>query len=140
MKKFKFSKSSVKIVLEIQHEFVSGKTSDLNPLSFKEVAEKLSLHGSTISRAVKEKMLSCPRGIYSLRFFFPHASSDSISHHTAKERLKTLIDRENKYQPLSDQELSAALHAQGIPCARRTISKYRKSLKIPSASVRKLKE
>ncbi|MBP7074063.1 MAG: hypothetical protein KBA81_01605 [Rhabdochlamydiaceae bacterium] len=64
-------------------------------------------------------------------------SSAFISHHTAKERLKTLIEQENKHKPLSDQELSKLLHAQGIPCARRTIAKYRKSLKVPAASQRK---
>lgn len=127
----------VKIVLEVQNDFFLGKTSDLHPLSFKQTAEKLSLHESTISRAVKDKFVSSPRGIYPLRFFFPHASSASISHHTAKERLKTLIEQENKHKPLSDQELSKLLHAQGIPCARRTIAKYRKSLKVPVASQRK---
>lgn len=126
----------MKIVLEVQNDFFLGKTSDLHPLSFKEVAKRLSLNESTISRAVKEKVISCPRGIFPLRFFFPHASSDSISHHTAKERLKLLIEKENKKKPLSDQELSEALQTQGIPCARRTITKYRKSLKIPNASQR----
>ncbi len=126
----------MKIVLEVQNDFFLGKTSDLHPLSFKEVAKRLSLNESTISRAVKEKVISCPCGIFPLRFFFPHASSDSISHHTAKERLKMLIENENKKKPLSDQELSKALHAQGIPCARRTITKYRKSLRIPVASRR----
>lgn len=126
----------MKIVLEVQADFFLGKTSDLHPLSFKQVAKRLSVHESTISRAVKEKVISCPRGIFPLRFFFPHASSDSISHHTAKERLKMLIENENKKRPLTDQELSEALLAQGIPCARRTITKYRKSLKIPTASHR----
>ncbi len=127
----------VKIVLEVQNDFFLGKTSDLHPLSFKQTAEKLSLHESTISRAVKDKFVSSPRGIYPLRFFFPHVSSASISHHTAKERLKTLIEQENKHKPLSDQELMKQLHVQGIPCARRTIAKYRKSLRVPVASQRK---
>lgn len=129
--------SIVKIVLEVQNEFFLGKTSDLHPLSLRHLAEKLSLHESTISRAVKDKVVACPRGIYPLRFFFPHASSDSISHHTAKERLKTLIERENKEHPLTDEALAASLQLDGIPCARRTITKYRRFLKIPSASKRK---
>jgi RNA polymerase sigma-54 factor len=127
----------VKIILKIQNDFFLGHTSDLHPLSFKEVASQLALNESTISRAVKEKVISCPSGIYPLRFFFPHASSNCVSHHTAKERLKALIEREDKKEPLSDQALTAALHAQGIPCARRTITKYRKSLNILSAFHRK---
>lgn len=127
----------VKIVLEVQSDFFFCKTSDLHPLSFKQVAAKLSLHESTLSRAVKDKVLSCPRGIYPLRFFFPHTSSDSISHHTAKERLKVLIEREDKHRPLSDQALTSALHSQGIPCARRTVTKYRQSLQIPAAYLRR---
>lgn len=129
--------SIVEIVLEVQNDFFLGKTSDLHPLSLRHLAERLSLHESTISRAVKDKVVACPRGIYPLRFFFPHASSESISHHTAKERLKTLIDRENKESPLTDDELASSLKADGIPCARRTVTKYRQSLKIPPASKRK---
>ena len=130
--------SITQTVLTVQNDFIFSKTSDLSPLSFKDLAKKLSVHESTISRAVKDKIVSCPRGIYPLRFFLPHSTTESISHHTAKERLKTLIDRENKKKPLSDQDLSQALHAQGIPCARRTVTKYRKSLNIPAASDRKL--
>ncbi len=130
-------RSIVKIVLEVQDDFFQGKTSDLYPLSFKQLAEKLSLHESTICRAVKEKILSCPRGIYSLRFFFPHTSTHAVSHHTAKERIKALLAQEDKEHPFSDQQLTEALHAQGVPCARRTITKYRKALKIPPACRRK---
>lgn len=124
--------SITQTVLTVQNDFIFSKTSDLSPLAFKDLAQKLSVHESTISRAVKDKIVSCPRGIYPLRFFFAH------SHHTAKERLKTLIERENKKKPLSDEELSQGLLSQGIPCARRTVTKYRKSLSIPSASTRKL--
>ena len=123
--------SITQTVLTVQHDFIFSKTSDLSPLAFKDLAKKLSVHESTISRAVKDKIVSCPRGIFPLRFFFAH------SHHTAKERLKTLIDRENKKKPLSDEELSLALLSQGIPCARRTVTKYRKSLSIPAAFARK---
>lgn len=129
--------SIMKQVLEVQNDFFHGKTSDLHPLSYKQIARKLGLHDSTISRAVKDKVLSSPRGIYPLRFFFPHASSDAISHHTAKERLKQLIGCEDKHNPLTDEALSHALHAQGIPCARRTVAKYRKKLLIPGAPQRK---
>lgn len=128
----------VRLIFEVQADFFQGKSSLLNPLSLREAAHRLTLHESTISRAVKEKYVSCPQGIFPLRYFFPHASSDSeISHLTAKERLKELINRENKRKPLSDQKLAAALQSQGIPCARRTVTKYRQNLLIPPASERK---
>jgi RNA polymerase sigma-54 factor len=127
----------VKIVLEVQHDFFLGKTSDLQPLSFKHVAHKLSLHESTISRAVKEKTLASPRGIHPLRLFFPHTSAGSVSHHTVKERIKAAIDQEDKQSPFSDEALAALLRTQGIPCARRTVTKYRTSLALASARVRR---
>lgn len=130
----------VQIILEIQSDFFFGKNSDLQPLTLRHVAHRLSLHESTVCRAVKGKYLSCPRGIFPLKYFFPHPISNlETSHHTAKERLKLLIERENKQKPLSDDQLSKALQAQGISCARRTIAKYRKSLCIPPVSLRRQK-
>lgn len=126
------------LVVKRQVDFFEGRSSDLAPLSFKEVASELSLNESTISRAVKEKVVSCAQGIFPLRYFFPHkVSEDGPSHHTAKERLKCLIERECKEKPLSDRQLHIALKKQGIECARRTVTKYRQSLKIPPASRRK---
>lgn len=124
----------VKLVAEIQSDYFQGNTSDLQPLTLHQAAKKLKLHESTLSRIVKDKYLFCPRGIFPLRFFFPHATANSnISHHTAKERLKELINHENKQNPLSDQKLAAALHAQGVLCSRRTVTKYRRNLKLPPA-------
>lgn len=126
-----------KVVLKVQSDFFHGKTSDLQPLTFREIAEKLKLHESTISRAVKDKYLSCSRGIFQLRFFFSQKTAKpEISCHTAKERLKTLIQMESKEKPLSDKALSEALCKQGVRCARRTVAKYRKNLNIPPASER----
>ncbi|MBS0648455.1 MAG: RNA polymerase factor sigma-54 [Verrucomicrobia bacterium] len=122
--------------------FFSGATQNLEPISMQQIAQELQLHESTIARAVKDKYVSCPRGIFALRYFFPHQSTTSeqgkgISHVSSKQLLKQLINREDKSQPLSDHALAEAMSKAGIPCARRTIAKYRKALNIPSASLRR---
>lgn len=122
--------------------FFSGTTQNLEPISMQEIAHELELHESTIARAVKDKYVSCPRGIFALRYFFPHLSATNeagkaISHVSSKQLLKQLVEREDKNKPLSDKALAQAMSKAGIPCARRTIAKYRKVLNIPSASLRR---
>lgn len=122
--------------------FFSGTTQNLEPVSMQEIAHELELHESTIARAVKDKYVSCPRGIFALRYFFPHLSATSeqgkaISHVSSKQLLKQLVEREDKNKPLSDKALAQAMSKAGIPCARRTIAKYRKVLNIPPASHRR---
>ncbi len=122
--------------------FFSGTTQNLASTSMQELAKELQLHESTVARAVKDKYVSCPRGIFALKYFFPHTSAtaengDTISHVDAKQLLKQLIDHEDKARPLSDNALARAMSKSGIPCARRTIAKYRKVLNIPPASHRR---
>jgi RNA polymerase sigma-54 factor len=127
-------------IMETQKAFFTGLHGELKPLSLENVARKTGLHASTISRAVKDKYLACPQGIFPLKMFFPHSAScnnQDISHQAAKQRIKELIYNENKTTPFSDSSLRHALDEQGIKCSRRTISKYRQSLFIPSASQRK---
>ncbi|HEX2579256.1 MAG TPA: RNA polymerase factor sigma-54 [Rhabdochlamydiaceae bacterium] len=122
--------------------FFSGAAPNLTPLSMQEMAKELQLHESTVARAVKDKYVACPRGIFSLRYFFPHASSKQddgtpISHIDSKQLLQQLILQEDKKKPLSDNALARAMSKAGIPCARRTVAKYRKVLNIPPASHRR---
>ncbi len=132
----------VHYVLEKHAGFFSGMTQNLEPLSMQEIAQELQLHESTVARAVKDKYVSCPRGIFSLRYFFPYTSATNeqgtpISHVEAKQLLEKLIHTEDKNKPLSDNALARAMSKAGIPCARRTIAKYRKVLNIPPASHRR---
>jgi len=125
------------VVLAIQADFFHGKTADLKPLTVRYVARKTGLHESTVSRVVKDKYLASPRGVFPLRFFFSQkAASDEVSCYTAKEKLKVLVQKEARESPLTDEALAKALAEQGVPCARRTVAKYRKSLGIPSAARR----
>ena len=122
-------------------DFFMNPNGTLTPLTMKTIAEELSLNESTIARAVANKYINTPRGIFSLRHFFNSGYIDKegndISSSTVRDVLKTLINGENKSKPLSDEALSTAIKAQGIPCARRTIAKYRAELKIGNTQQRR---
>jgi len=127
-----------KYVTKKQKNYLLKKESALSPLSFKEVAEELQLHESTITRAVFEKYIDCPLGIIPLKGLFSHALSDHVSSDQAQKLLKKLIEMEDKKAPLSDQALWQQMQQLGVSCARRTITKYRKILRIPSGRCRKV--
>lgn len=122
-------------------DFFMNPNGTLTPLTMKTIAEELSLNESTIARAVANKYINTPRGIFSLRHFFNSGYIDKegndVSSSTVRDVLKTLINGENKSKPLSDEALSTAIKAQGIPCARRTIAKYRAELKIGNTQQRR---
>lgn len=124
-----------------QRDFLIDPAGKLSPMGMKSLAQELNLHESTIARAVANKYLYCPRGLLSLRAFFSNAylthEGENISAKTVWEELSNLIAQENKLDPLSDEELSKALYAKGITCARRTIAKYRAKLNIANAHQRR---
>ncbi len=113
----------------------------LTPLTMKQVADELDVHESTVARAVSQKYINSPRGVIPLRSLFTKSyttkSGDSISSSTVKDVLKQLIDEENKKRPLSDEKLSNLLQRRGIPCARRTVAKYRAQMNIGNTTHRK---
>jgi RNA polymerase sigma-54 factor len=128
-------------ILKRQMPFFNSERARLTPLTMQEVARELSLNESTIARAVSNKYLACPQGLFSLKSFFNQGLStqngQKISNHTLRQMLSKTIDNEDKSQPLSDEDLSHHFHKLGISCARRTISKYRNSLRIAPAGKRK---
>ena len=128
-------------VLAKQSDFFKSPEGALKSLTMKEISEELDLHESTIARAVANKYLSCMKGTLPLRQFFTHAyttdAGDSLSAPAVKELLQTLIAEEDPASPLSDEALSSKMKEKGIPCARRTISKYRAELNLGSRSARK---
>ena len=104
------------------------------------MAEELDIHESTVSRAVKEKYLQCDRGVFPLHDFFSKAMAaegETVSADSIKDRLKAMIDGENKKKPLSDRELTEKLVADGIQISRRTVAKYREAMGIAGAAGRK---
>lgn len=121
--------------------FLSGDIADLRPMILKDIAEVTGLDISTISRVSNSKSVQTRHGIYPIKFFFGDGliteSGDEVSTKAIKQELQQLIDNENKQKPLTDEELANELLKLGYPLARRTIAKYRESLKLPVARLRK---
>jgi RNA polymerase sigma-54 factor len=128
-------------IIEAQKEFMEKGISQLRPLKMQEVADALGIHVSTVSRAIAKKYIQCPQGIYPLKFFFTGgvetASGDVESWDSIRQKLQEIVDGEDKTNPLSDEEIVKAFDKQGIEIARRTVTKYRKQMGIPSSRGRK---
>lgn len=126
-------------LLKTQRMFLEGTEASSHPMTMKEMAHALNLNESTITRAVSNKAVATPRGLISLRGFFTYSVQSNrgeISNQEAKALLLKLVNQEA--EPLSDEALSTKLKAHGIQCARRTVAKYRKELKIGSAAQRRI--
>lgn len=134
-------KVSSAIVMHQQQWFL--EKGPLKPLSLKDVAEEVGLHESSISRLSRQKYLSCAQGTFELNHFFNQKAlindqGDECSPFAIKDQIRLLINRENKERPLSDQQIHKALLLADMPIARRTVTKYRESLKLPSAKERRV--
>ena len=127
-------------IVRRQRNFFAEPHGQLVPLRLTDVAEELGLHESTVSRAVKEKYLQCSRGVFLLSSFFSNgiaAAEGEISAESIRNRLKDIIEAEDKRKPLSDRELTEKLMSEGIQISRRTVAKYREGMGILGASGRK---
>ena len=132
--------SSVKVGV-IQRDFFDKGITHLKPLKMQEVAEAIGVHNSTVSRAISNKYAQTPRGIFPLKFFFTGGTTAEDgtveSRMSVKQRVKDIIDNEDKSNPLSDDEIAERLKEMGFNVARRTITKYRCTMRIPSSRRRK---
>ena len=125
-----------------QREFLEKGVRGLKPLRMQEVADEVGVHISTVSRAVSGKYAQTPRGIFPLKFFFSggtkKAGGEMASQIGVQQRIRVLVEKEDPANPLSDEELARELEErENIRIARRTVTKYRKMLGIPSSSQRK---
>lgn len=125
-----------------QRPFLEKGVSGLRPLRMQEVADEVSVHISTVSRAVAGKYAQTPRGILPLKYFFTGGTvtedGEMQSQASIKQRIADLIKAEDRSKPLSDEDLAEALEKQdGVKIARRTVTKYRKALNIPSSTERR---
>ncbi len=128
-------------IVDHQQAFLDKGPEFIQPLKMQQIADRVGVHVTTVSRAVDEKWIQTSRGLFPLkRFFGGGTQTDSgkdVAWDTIRIRLQELIDSENKRRPLSDDDLVEALADQGIPLARRTITKYRKQMQIPSSRQRR---
>ena len=129
-------------IIEEQQEFIQKGEKYIKPMKMKDIADKLEIHESTVSRGVNGKYMLTPFGLYEFKFFFNAAletdnSSEGASSAGIKRDIKDIIDGENKKKPLSDDAISKMLKEKGVSVARRTVAKYREEMGIPSSSRRK---
>jgi RNA polymerase sigma-54 factor len=128
-------------ILERQYQFFERGPKLLKPMIYKDIAEAINMDISTISRVVNGKYVQNPMGIHELKYFFSEGlstdSGEEVSNKHIKERLKEIIDDEEKKKPFSDDKLAELLNGEGIHIARRTVAKYREQLKVPVARLRK---
>lgn len=132
-----------KRIVHYQKDFLEFGPHYLWPLKMQTIAEDLGIHVSTVSRATHGKYMQTHRGIFSLKFFFGGATANVDggveSRASVKQRVKEIIASEDKQSPLSDEEIVERLKQSfGVEVARRTVTKYRKALKIPSTRQRKV--
>ncbi|NQT19083.1 MAG: RNA polymerase factor sigma-54 [Planctomycetes bacterium] len=128
-------------VIRIQQPFLDQGISALQPLKMRTIAAATGVHVSTVSRAISDKYIQTPRGIFPLKFFFSGGTRNVEGTMTSRKSIKQLvidvIENEDKTDPFSDDDVAKKLQAEGIDIARRTVTKYRKGLKIPSSRRRK---
>ena len=137
--------TTLKISSEIvnqQKEFFEKGKKYLKPMVLKDVAKKINMHESTVSRVTSDKLMLTPRGVFEMKLFFSASISstkkgETHSAESVRESLKKLISSEPVNNPLSDEMLVEKLQDEGIDLARRTVAKYRELLNIPASSVRR---
>jgi RNA polymerase sigma-54 factor len=133
-------KTAAEIVRQ-QDGFFRRGVSELRPLTLREVAEKIEMHESTVSRVTSNKYLACARGTFELKYFFTSgvasADGEGASSAAIKARIKALVDAETAKNILSDQLLAEMLQQEGFDLARRTVAKYREAIGIGSSAERR---
>jgi RNA polymerase sigma-54 factor len=128
-------------IIQHQRSFLDKGPEFIEPLKMQQIADQVGVHVTTVSRAVDDKWVQTPRGIFPLKRFFGGGTQTTTGQEIAWEKIKQklleIIDKEHKANPWSDEDLVAKLNEAGYPVARRTVTKYRKMLKIPSSRQRK---
>ncbi len=128
-------------IIESQPDFFKIGPTYLRPLILQDVADKIGMHISTVSRVTNGKYVQTSHGIFELKYFFTagvtQADGREVSSVTTKDEIKKLIESEDSKKPLSDQKIVEILKAKGLDVARRTVAKYRDQLEILPARLRK---
>lgn len=148
MKNIEQRKQTIQRVCEVikrrQLDFLAQGIDSLRPMMIKDVAEEVGVHPSTVSRAVANKYCHTPQGVFELRYFFSESvqgpSGADVPLLLLKRKVKKMIEEEDGRRPLTDEQITALLQAEGIDVTRRTVAKYREDMKIPSTHQRRVRE
>lgn len=134
-------KRIAEIIVSEQHDFFSKGIDFLRPMTMQQVADKLDLHETTISRAIANKYIQTPIGLFEFKFFFSGGyqsdTGEEFSSKSVKEKICAMIIMEDTSKPLSDDRISQILKEQGFTVARRTVAKYREEMNIQPSHLRK---
>jgi RNA polymerase sigma-54 factor len=132
-----------RLIVDHQKEFFEKGIDFIKPLTLIEIAQEIGVHESTVGRVVANKYMMTPQGVFSLKYFFHKSlhgdSGEEISSLKIKDKIRKLVDQEDKANPLSDIEIGDILARENLKIARRTVAKYRNQLKILPSHIRKRK-
>ena len=128
-------------IVDFQKEFLDKGPEFIIPLKMQQIADVVGVHVTTVSRAVDDKYVQTPRGIFALKRFFGGGTTttdgDEVAWDIIRIKLKEIVAQEDKNNPMSDDDLVKELAKVGYNLARRTVTKYRKALDIPSSRQRR---
>jgi RNA polymerase sigma-54 factor len=128
-------------IVKVQEEFFDKGVSQLHPLTMTQIAAEVGVHETTVSRAIANKFIRTPHGVFEMKYFFTpgYRSQDgaSVSNKSVKEMIADLISIEDRSSPLSDQDIVAKLAEKGLKVARRTVAKYREEAGIMPSNLRR---
>src|SRR5579862_5840175 len=131
-------------IVRRQMDFLESGIDELKPMMIKEIAEEIGVHPSTVSRAVSSKYAHTPQGVFELRYFFSEAvqgpSGGALPLLILKRKVKKMIEEEDAIRPLTDEQITERLQAEGINVTRRTVAKYREDMRIPSTHQRRVRD
>ena len=131
----------VESILKFQKQYFETEGKKIKPLILKQIAEDIDMDISTVSRSTKEKYIQLPWGLVELKTFFSESMEVSdgeiVSSTEIKNRIKEIIDFEDKKNPLNDEKITSILNSEGYKIARRTVAKYREKVGILKAKMRR---
>ncbi|HBC89120.1 MAG TPA: RNA polymerase sigma-54 factor [Lentisphaeria bacterium] len=134
-------KSIAEVIVDSQFDFFEKGVESLRPLTMQQVADKLWIHETTVSRAIANKYMQTPNGLLEFKYFFSTGykgdDGESVSNRSIMEKIKDHVSREDTSKPLSDKQIMEMLAKDGLKVARRTVAKYREELGIPPSHLRK---
>ncbi len=129
------------VLAATQRDFLDLGVDALHPLTMRQVGDELELHETTISRAVANKYLQTPRGVFPFKYFFSSGfaseNGGELSNRAVMEKIRELVNGEDPAKPFSDDKIAQLLKSGGLNVARRTVAKYREAMNIPSSTLRK---